>query len=1252
MQRLAVGLFFLAISLRPLCAAVASLDKTPASQLQKQIEQALLQDHMAIALDALHKLSAIAPHQPYYLCAQISVQLAQGELLKARQTLAQLNNIAARPDCHPDAVKLLELATKHKAQVSHARLLAKSKRPIEAIAIYDQLFENRFPSLSYQLDYYAWLAQTDYDTEKLIKAYQQLQNKYPNVAEIELPLASLILDIDPFSQQAIDILARYAHSPRYGVRTEDIWLAEINSMPVRPAGQHIIEQYLAYFPKSKKGEFAIENFTARFTQYQKNLKDPAFVAWQKGQQLSDSGKLKQAQYWLNKAIIGRPNDAQVQASMGLLKIRLGKHKNARKYLNKALSLAPADNNSSLWYSLLDTANYWSLIEDLEAAIAQGKVQMAKVLFNKLPAEQQTLTQQYFYQGEIARIQQQTQVAMQHYQKSLAEDSESNQALYGLLKLIEQNQNIELGWQIYRQLPRARQQQIYSDFASQMSSLYRTLTEQQIARGQPQLARALLKDATSRLIGDPWLTYDLAKLYQNQQQDTKGLQLFANGLPKTTQKTEYLLAYTLFLSSLGHYQKAIDLLKKHQPDSEQIQALQKSLQQQKYLAELEELRGNTRLNHPQLVQLQTLSGQMTTPLEQARLGQIWYQNGYAQKGIQLLKQALNNDNTLDAYWHFEYIEWQLHQNNHNEVKNAFANIELNEQMTTSDVRRWLALKTAWYQKNDVPLTLLSQQLVQQAAKAPELYTVKQALAELYINQQQVPELWPLLSELHQTQKLSDELAINSLSEFFLQMPTKLKKNLFAQLKRPNSSLTEDQQAELIQILSTTPNRQDLTFVSQLVDNTNSDLVRYRAAEYAVSLNEQNKAQQWLTQIQTRPESPLWFHDQAERLLNEQRYKQQAWVAVGLQSASQRQNSDGKRITSSQIPFELWYPLWDGHVFVKLDYENVQDPALTLVQNEGISNFATGLFCRQDCPNGEYQRSQSGTDVAIGFQNKRWRFDLGVSPLGFEQHDLLFGIRYENDWRSFGYSVEFERRAVDNSALSYSGLIDPYTGELFGAVRATGASIVLSKDEGQTWGHWALANAYSYRGQQVASNFSYSLMGGSYYRLAQNTEFTLTIGTNLLHWSYNKDLSGETLGHGGYYSPQSYWGLSLPLDAQGQLNKLSYQLSLGLSWSQSQSDEIEYYPTDKARQQAAEALIGESFVEPVYRASNSQGIGYSARAAVEYQIDQHWVVGGVFSIQRANAYEPTEGQVYLRYYFNDKGSRLFVPPEPIQPYQSFY
>ncbi len=54
-----------------------------------------------------------------------------------------------------------------------------------------------------------------------------------------------------------------------------------------------------------------------------------------------------------------------------------------------------------------------------------------------------------------------------------------------------------------------------------------------------------------------------------------------------------------------------------------------------------------------------------------------------------------------------------------------------------------------------------------------------------------------------------------------------------------------------------------------------------------------------------------------------------------------------------------------------------------------------------------------------------------------------------------------------------------------------------------------------------------MTGYYYKVINEDNRRVTVGLNNMLWHYDKDLSGYTLGQGGYYSPQEYISFAVPV-----------------------------------------------------------------------------------------------------------------------------
>ena len=61
-----------------------------------------------------------------------------------------------------------------------------------------------------------------------------------------------------------------------------------------------------------------------------------------------------------------------------------------------------------------------------------------------------------------------------------------------------------------------------------------------------------------------------------------------------------------------------------------------------------------------------------------------------------------------------------------------------------------------------------------------------------------------------------------------------------------------------------------------------------------------------------------------------------------------------------------------------------------------------------------------------------------------------------------------------------------------------------------------------------------------------------------WHYDKDLSGYSLGQGGYYSPQEYLSFAIPVMWRERTENWSWELGASGSWSHSRTKTMPRYP----------------------------------------------------------------------------------------------
>ncbi|KMK82053.1 cellulose synthase subunit BcsC [Pectobacterium atrosepticum ICMP 1526] len=339
-----------------------------------------------------------------------------------------------------------------------------------------------------------------------------------------------------------------------------------------------------------------------------------------------------------------------------------------------------------------------------------------------------------------------------------------------------------------------------------------------------------------------------------------------------------------------------------------------------------------------------------------------------------------------------------------------------------------------------------------------------------------------------------------------------------------------------------------------------------------------------------------------------------------------------------------PLYDGRAFFRTDTVQMNAGSFSTDSN-GAYRETFGTCATRDCFDGKSQKA-TGTSVAAGWKNDRWSADIGTTPLGFDVVDVVGGASYRGDWRQIGWTATASRRPISSSLLAFGGTKDPGTGITWGGVRATGVSLGLSYDRGEAHGVWSDFSVHQITGKNVADNDRARAMAGYYYKLINEDNQRVTVGLNSMWWRHQKDLSGYSLGQGGYYSPQQYFSLGVPVNYRQRTENWSWELGGSVSWSRSSTKNQRRYPLV--------GLLGNAALtdrDDIEQGSSSSGFGYTARAIVERRLSSHWTLGVGIDIQQAKDYTPSHGLLYLRYSVSGWQGDLDSPPQPLTPYADF-
>lgn len=299
-----------------------------------------------------------------------------------------------------------------------------------------------------------------------------------------------------------------------------------------------------------------------------------------------------------------------------------------------------------------------------------------------------------------------------------------------------------------------------------------------------------------------------------------------------------------------------------------------------------------------------------------------------------------------------------------------------------------------------------------------------------------------------------------------------------------------------------------------------------------------------------------------------------------------------------------------------------------------------------------RDAGGVAFGLGYKLGDFRADIGVTPIGFEVERLVGGLSWRYSPDDLRLGVEVSRRAVSESLLAYSGARDPLLGRVFGGVSRTGGRVDVALDTG-SFGLYGYGGFYNYDGRNVETNASVLGGAGVFGRTPLAANHGLTYGLNLTVFGFDDNRRFYTFGHGGYFSPQIFTAVTVPVQWAGISGRLSWNVSAAVGVQSFREDGAPYYPGFDALQAELERVVAlnpDPDLATGYASQRSTGLGYTAKALSEYRVLPRLTVGGLFSIDNARNYRELQAHGYLRWYFSPQPPEA-TDPAPILPFYQY-
>ncbi|WP_426129478.1 cellulose synthase subunit BcsC-related outer membrane protein [Pseudomonas sp. DWP1b1] len=1228
------------------------------------------------ALETWQKLLSLSPEQPDALYGIGLIQVQQNRPAEAQKYLARLQALSPVPRqalqleqditvAVPDNAKLLE----------QARELGEPDDEREkAVALYRQVFQGRQPQGLIAREYYNTLGFTAKGTSEAIAGLQRLSRERPNDPIVALFLAKHLARNPATRPDGIRALAKLAPNNDVGGNADETWrFALIWLGPPKPDQVSLFQQFLTVHPDDAEIRALMNKGIAQGKGGGTWQRDPQMT---KAFKALDDGDLKTAEPLLAARLAQKSNDVDALGGMGVLRQQQERYSEAENYLVQAIRLP----GGAAWQSALNDVRYWNLISQSRDAQRAGRSAQARDLVAQAerlnPGQPGAAVALAGFQSQDNQFEE----AEAGYRKVLARHPGDPDALSGLINVLSQSGQPDEALKLIDSVSPAQRAKFAPSV--KINALRATqvgkLAEQ---RGDVKGAQAAYRQALDADPENPWTRFALARMYLRDGQ-IRNARALIDGLLKTQpNQPDALYTSTLLSAQLSEWKQAETTLGRI-PTAQRTADMNElvidiALHQQTDVA-IETARRGQR---PEALALLGRSEPLTRqkPERVAVLAAAYVEVGAAQYGLDMMQKVVENNPNPTVDQKLLYANVLLKANKYSEAGEILREVQgqpLSEigRQRYDDLIYLYRVKQAdaLREKND--LVAAYDMLSPALAQRPNDALGVGALARMYAasgNGKKAMELYaPLIQQNPNNARLqlgladialkgNDRSLAQSASDKALALepgnPETLtsaariyqglgKNSEAAELLRKALAIENAMKAKTQVAPAGAPGTSYNPFVGlpgqrrQVTDLTVAGAVPPPIDAPTKSVTSSAFASATSNDLSDPfvPPSSIASVDSPElsparRALDTILRDRTGYVVQGLSVRSNNGEKGLSKLTDVEAPFEARMPVGDNTVALRVTPVHLSAGS---VGDDAASRFGGGKVTSPRTQNA------TGVGLAVAFENpdEGLKADVGVSPLGFLYNTIVGGVSVSRPFEAnsnFRYGANISRRPVTDSVTSFAGSKDG-DGYKWGGVTANGGRGELSYDN-QKLGVYGYASLHQLMGNHVDDNTRMELGSGIYWYLRNNPRDTLTLGISGSALSFKENQDFYTYGNGGYFSPQRFFSLGVPIRWAQSFDRFSYQVKSSVGVQYIGQDSADFFPGRK------------DLGTQEYKSSDKTGVGYSFNAAAEYRLSSRFYLGGEIGVDNAQDYRQYAGNAYLRYLFEDLSGPM---PLPVSPYRSPY
>ncbi|MDF0734246.1 cellulose synthase subunit BcsC-related outer membrane protein [Pseudomonas entomophila] len=1229
------------------------------------VEQGLYwqaEDKPKRAAEVWNKLLLLDASSPEALYGLGLIAVKDKQLAKAGEYLNRLQALSPAPQQAALLAQDIRLGDPANAKLlEQARLAVDNNDRPRADQLFRQALGNKPGHGLVGREFYNNLGFLDGQWPEARAGFERLLQERPDDPYVSLFLAKHLVRREDTREEGVRALERLAKREDIGGDADETWRLALTWLGApNKRQQPLFESFLKAHPDDTEIRALLAKGGSQA--------DAGATVWRRDPQLDrglkalERGDQATAERELSARLKTAPNDADALGGLGVLRQQQNRLEDAEVLLARAVKAGGKG-----WQKPLEDVRYWSLLQRARDSLVKGRdadaraqLQEALRIKPQAPEASAALADVLAARGDNAG-------AETLYRQVLQRNPNNAQARRGLAATLARQGKQEQALREVQQLPADEQSklggvgQMRADLAMQQARL----AEQ---RGDSAGQRAALEEALRNDPNNTWARFGLARLYLDLGASAEARSLMDGQLQAHPNDPDALYTSALFSMQQGEWGKARELLSSIPPQSRnaEVNKLLGDLEFRQRLQEIDALnkRGSYQEARVFLSRLEPLT--QGNPERQSQLASAYADAKDPQRALTLLRGTMAGSARVEPGLMLRYAGVLLQAGQTAEVDGILRDLQGQaldpEQRRQYDDLLFLQrVRKADTQREQGDLAAAYDTLAPALALRPQDPLAGAALARMYAANGDTGKALEIYRPLVQRNPGDARLLVGAADVAAQQRDDGYASQLLEQALKaaPDDPDVLSVAARIYRFQGRTEKAAELLGrIVRQEDRQQSNSAFAAAAPASAPGNPFAKRASTASVAAAAPVNPFAASaaggkpdpragmSEAAKALSDVLQERSAYVAQGLEFTGNDSESGLGRMANVQAPFEASMPVGDSRVALRVTPVslNAGSPG-----SEPSSRFGAGPLAPAGSASPGSQKAD-GVGVAVAFENKAEgvKADIGTTPQGFLYSTMVGGVSVERPVAGnpdLHWGAKLSRRAVTDSVLSFAGAEDKRTGQKWGGVTANGGRLELGYDDRQA-GAYVYGSLHSLRGHHVETNTRAELGSGVYWYLQNTDDTQLTAGLSFMAMGYEKNLGYYTYGHGGYFSPQSFFALGVPVSWARRFDRLTVSVKGSVGVQFIGQDSADYFPGDSTLQAAASAALGR---EAEYESDSKTGIGYSLAGAAEYQLGRNFILGGHVGLNNAQDYREWNGGMYVRYLFEDQYRPMALP---VSPYRSPY